>query len=138
MEWWVWLIVGLILFIAEYFIGSDFYLMFFGASSTVVAALTAVGLSGPLLTQVLLFCLLAFVGVFVLRRLIMRRATTDLDDLAGQTAIAVEDLVGDAVGKAEMRGTTWRAVNIGPTVVRKGQECQVIDVKGITLLVRVE
>ena len=138
MEWWVWLLLGLLLFIAEYVVGSDFYLMFFGASSTVVAALTAVGLSGPLWTQVLLFCLLSFAGVFVLRRLFMTRTTTDLDGLVGQTAIALEDLAGDAVGKAEMRGTTWKAVNIGPTVVRKGQRCQVQEVKSITLLIRGE
>ena len=138
MEWWVWLILGLILFTAEYAAGTDFYLMFFGAGSIVVAALTAVGLSGPLWTQLLLFCLLSFAGVFVLRRFVMKRATTDLDRLVGKTAIALEDLAGDAVGKAEMRGTTWEAINIGPTVVRKGQECQVHDVKGITLLVRVE
>jgi membrane protein implicated in regulation of membrane protease activity len=138
MEWWVWLLLGLLLFIAEYVVGSDFYLMFFGASSTVVAALTAVGLSGPLWTQVLLFCLLSFAGVFVLRRLIMTRTTTDLDGLVGKTAIALEDLSEDAVGKVEMRGTTWKAINIGPTVVRKGQRCQVHEVKSITLLIRGE
>ena len=138
MEWWVWLIVGLTLFIGEFFADSDFYLMFFGASATVVAALTAIGLSGPLLTQVLLFFLLSLIGVFVSRRLVMRRATTDVDELVGKTAIALEDLTGDVVGKAEMRGTTWKAVNIGPTVVRKGERCQVREVKGITLLIQGE
>ncbi len=138
MEWWVWLTLGLILFIAEFLIDSDFYLMFFGAGSTVVAALTAAGISGPLLTQALLFCLLSLVGVLVVRRLIMKRTTRDLDDMVGKTAIALEDLDGDVVGKAEMRGTTWRAINVGPTVLRKGQKCQVHDVKGITLLVRGE
>ena len=138
MEWWVWLIVGLTLFIGEFFADSDFYLMFFGASAMVVAALTAIGLSGPLFTQALLFCLLSLVGVFVLRRLVMTRATTDVDDLVGTTAIALEDLAGDVVGKAEMRGTTWKAANVGPSVVRKGQRCQVRGAEGITLLIRGE
>lgn len=134
----MWLIVGLILFIAEYLVGSDFYLMIFGASATSIAALSAIGLSGPLWTQALLFCLLSLIGVFVLRRLIMKRATADLDNMVGETAVALEDLDGETVGKAEMRGTTWKALNIGPTIVKKGERCQVRDVEGITLLIQGE
>jgi membrane protein implicated in regulation of membrane protease activity len=42
----------------------------------------------------------------------------------------------NAIGKAELRGSTWNARNVGETPITEDQRCRVESVDGLTLSVR--
>jgi membrane protein implicated in regulation of membrane protease activity len=48
----------------------------------------------------------------------------------------MDDLQPAGIGKAEMRGSTWNARNVGETVLRRGQRATVEHVEGLVLYVR--
>jgi membrane protein implicated in regulation of membrane protease activity len=48
----------------------------------------------------------------------------------------MDDLAPGAVGKAELRGTTWTAQNADDRPLARGQRCRVARVEGLTLLIR--
>ncbi|MBA2252940.1 MAG: NfeD family protein [Nitrospirales bacterium] len=58
--------------------------------------------------------------------------------MVGETAVLTEDLPPGAVGKVELRGTTWSARNAGQTVLTKGHRARVERVDGLTLLIKPE
>jgi membrane protein implicated in regulation of membrane protease activity len=59
-----------------------------------------------------------------------------VDALEGETAIVLDDLAPGAVGKAELRGTSWTAQNAGAAALSRGQRCRVVRVEGLTLFIR--
>jgi hypothetical protein len=62
----------------------------------------------------------------------------DVDSLVGETAVPLEDIPAGAIGKAEMRGTSWTARNVGAGALARGQRCKVERVEGLMLCVRSE
>jgi membrane protein implicated in regulation of membrane protease activity len=94
----------------------------------------------PLWGQLLTFSissviLLIFVRPYVVRKLGFN-ITHVVDSLVGEQAIAMSDMPVSAEGKAEMRGSTWTARNVGETPLTKGQRCVVEHVVGLTIHVR--
>jgi hypothetical protein len=59
-----------------------------------------------------------------------------MDTLEGELAIPMDDLAPGAVGKAELRGTSWTAQNADDRPLAKGQRCRVVRVEGLTLFIR--
>jgi membrane protein implicated in regulation of membrane protease activity len=59
-----------------------------------------------------------------------------VDSLVGEQAMALEDIAAGSVGKAEMRGSTWTAQNVGAVTLTKGQRCTVESVEGLTIRIR--
>jgi hypothetical protein len=62
----------------------------------------------------------------------------NVDSLVGETAVATEEIHLNAVGKAELRGTSWNARNVGDKPLVRGQRCVVERVEGLTIFVRAE
>ena len=142
MVWWSWLLFGLFLLILAVQAFGSFYLMFFGVGALLVGLLTGLGLvSTPWLEWVLFtglsVALLALVRARVLRSL-GTTASSKVDSLIGETAIVLDDIASNAVGKAELRGTTWTARNDSAISLRKGARCRVERVEGLTLGIRAE
>jgi membrane protein implicated in regulation of membrane protease activity len=79
--------------------------------------------------------LLLFVRPVVVRKLGFN-VTKVVDTLIGEQAVTLVDLPVSAEGKAEMRGSTWTARNVGETPLLKGQRCVVEQVVGLTIHVR--
>jgi len=77
-----------------------------------------------------------------LRGPILRRmSSTDssavaVDSFAGEQAVLLSDIAPGAEGRAELRGTTWSAQNIGDDPLTVGQKCTVERVDGLKLYVR--
>ena len=59
-----------------------------------------------------------------------------VDTLIGERALAIDDMPVAGFGKAEMRGSTWSARNVGETPLVRGQRCVVERVEGLLLHVR--
>jgi membrane protein implicated in regulation of membrane protease activity len=72
MEWWLWVILGFLMMVAELLTPGGFYLLFFGVGAVIVGSLDALGWAGPAWTQWLLFSLLSVVCLLVFRRPLRR------------------------------------------------------------------
>jgi len=142
MTWWIWILLGLALLVVEIAIPGGIIMLFFGLSAMIVGVLVALGVGGPLWLQAVLFSLLSVVSLLALRGPILRRMTsTDsaadkVDSFAGKQAVILSDIAPGAEGRAELRGTSWTAQNVGDSPLSAGQKCTVDRVDGLKLYVR--
>ena len=139
MIWWYWLLLGLLLLGAEMMTPGGFYILFFGLAALVVGAIAALDLVQGDSTQWLLFSGIAVASLLVFRGPLLARINAsevkhpDVDSMMGEIAIPVETLAVGAIGKVELRGTTWSAKNTGLTPLNKGQRSKVTGMDGLTL-----
>jgi len=139
MVWWVWVVLGFILLATEFASGS-MHVAFFAVGAFVVGILVGLGLDIPLWGQLLIFTGVSLFAFFFLRPIAVRKLKLNqkkvVDTLVGEQATAMEEIAPQAIGRAEMRGTTWSARNVGETVLNRGQRCVVADVEGLTIHIR--
>lgn len=143
MTWWHWLVLGLALVALEMAAAGGFYIIFFGVAALLVAALYAVGITGPLWLQALLFSVfsvgsLMFFRNRLLRMLKIRTGPTDIDALVGEVGTTLDDIDAGAVGRVELRGSMWTARNAGSVMLDKGRRCIVVRRDELMLFVRAE
>lgn len=144
MEWWIWVLVGLAMLVMEILTPGGFFILFFGVGALVVGALAGAGLVESEWLQWLLFSVVSVASLVLFRkRLLARfrgpeamapRAPTGV----GEIATLTEDLPPGAVGRAELRGTTWTTRSRATTALARGQRCRVMEVDGLTLWVEPE
>jgi hypothetical protein len=139
MVWWIWVLIGFALLAAE-FATTTLHIGFFAVGAFVVAILVGAGLNISLWAQILIFTLVTLFAFFFLRPLLMKKLRLNekkiVDSLVGEKAIALQDIAVGGNGKAEMRGTTWSARNVGETGLVEGQRCVVAAVEGLVIHVR--
>ena len=139
MTWWYWMVLGLALLAAEMTTPGGFYILFFGLSALLVGTLAGLDIVHTDWLQWLLFSLIAIGSLLVFRGPLLaringgRKGQPDVDTMVGEVAIPLETLAVGATGKAELRGTTWTAKNVGATTFSKGQRGKVTKVEGLTL-----
>jgi inner membrane protein len=142
MEWWTWILLGLVLLLAEVVTAGGFYILFFGVGAVIVGILSGMDLAGPLWLQIVLFPVLSVLSLWLFRDKVLhlthRGSRRDVDTLIGESAVAVDEIAVNGVGKAEMHGTSWNARNIGDKPLARGERCRVDRVDGLTLFVRAE
>jgi len=144
MIWWYWMLLGLVLLAAEMMTPGGFYMLFFGLSALTVGTLSGLGFVDVDWLQWLLFSGIAVASLLVCRRpllAMMRQGAVnmpDIDSMMGELAIPLESLAVGATGKAELRGTTWTAKNVGTAPLEKGQRGKVTRVEGLTLWITTE
>ena len=144
MLWWHWAVLGLFLAALEILTPGGFYLLFFGVGGLAVAALAWLGIGGPVWLQVLLFSVFSIISVMLFRnpllRMMQRKTSGHVATatLVGELAIPVTAIEPGAVGKAELRGTTWTARNNGAEVIQPGCRCKVIRIDGLVITIEPE
>ena len=146
MAWWAWMILGLLLTVAELLTPGGFYLIFFGAAALIVGLLDVIGIGLAAWIQWLLFSALSVAAIAFLRRPLVDRfsargagpggPTVDTDKLVGEVAVAAETIASGAIGRVEMRGAAWKACNRSAQALSSGQRCVVERIDGLTLDVR--
>ena len=141
--WWHWLVLGLALVALEIAAAGGFYVIFFGVAALLIAGLQFLGVAGPLWLQVLLFSLFSVASLLIFRGPLMRKLNAgdglaDMDTLVGEVGVALEDIAPGAIGRIELRGTTWTTRNAGFQPIAKGRRCTVIRRDRLTLFVQVE
>ena len=133
--------VGGFLMLATEIFTPSFFLLFFGIGAVFM------GFFQLLIPGVALWIeLLIFLGVSTLwlalfrRRLIAyiekKNPPKVVDSIQGEMAVALEEIGPAQIGKAELRGSTWNALNLGEVVVVKNQRCLVEKMDGLTLHIR--
>jgi membrane protein implicated in regulation of membrane protease activity len=139
MTWWIWVLIGFALLAIE-FASTTLHVAFFGLGALFVALLVGLGWHGPLWAQFLVFTAFSLVALLLIRPPLMRKLklneSKDVDTLVGEHAVAMDDIAIQGFGKAEMRGSSWNAQNVGTGPLKKGQRCTVESVEGLVIRVR--
>lgn len=142
VAWWLWMLLGIVLLVAELLTPGGFYIIFFGASALCVGLLKLSGFIDSLAGEGLLFAALAVAGLIFFRKPLLERfrhlrvPQTAVDSLTSEIAVACADIAPRSLGKVELRGTTWSAQNISTTTIPKNGRCRIDSVDGLTLNVR--
>ena len=144
MVWWAWIILGIACIAIEVHFTHDFSLFCVGVSAFIVAAITALGSGAPHWSQWIVFAILSVIVLLGLRKPLIGRfqahrgKDADFQYLVGEVATPDADLPANAVGRAELRGSSWSARNIEAVDLRKGQRCRVEKIDGLTVWLKAE
>jgi inner membrane protein len=143
MPWWGWLAFGAALLGAEIAVSTDFWL------ATVGAAALVMGLVLPLFdqddlprawVQWIWFAALAVLITGGFRRRLYERLVgrpPGLEpELVGESGVAIAPIAPGEEGSVELRGTTWKARNVGTEPLAARAPVRVTAVRGILLEVR--
>lgn len=141
--WWHWLVLGLLLAVAELATAGGFYLVFFGVGAILVGLLASFDVAGPVWLQILLFSVLSVGSLLLFRSRILQALQRDpqspeIDTLVGEIGATVDALAPGAVGRVELRGTVWSARNGTHAALIPGSRCRVVSVEGLLLHVEPE
>jgi membrane protein implicated in regulation of membrane protease activity len=142
MTWWMWMAGGLVLMVLELATPSGFFIMFFGLGALTIALLTAGGVVASGWLQWLLFTTVSLAYLLLFRGEVQARFQApppgDVDSLLGVLAVPQNTIQPGAVGKVEVRGSSWSARNVGSSVIAIGDRCVVVSIDGLLLGVRAE
>jgi len=138
MQWWLWMLFGMVLAILELQAPGSFFLLGIGLSAIAVGAIEGIGVGVPAWLQWLLFSLFAVVTVVLLRRYLRGKpahwtSEREIDSLVGQEVVIADEVPVGGVGKAELRGSIWSARSATNVTLAKGRRCRVVRVEGLTL-----
>lgn len=139
--WQLWIVVAIILFIAEAFV-PGFVLMCLGIGC--LFAVVPAALDWGLKMQILLFSIGTLVGFFGARPVFTRyfygkskHVRTNVDALTGETGQVVEAIdEHGASGRVLVRGDNWRAVSDSGEPIPAGRKVRVTRVEGNKLFVQ--
>lgn len=137
MSWWLWIVFGVVLLVAEVSVDAAFWLLFIGLSALIVGFGGLFGLTGGPVAQWLLFAGLSLVLLYFvrgrLRAVAMRRKGAPVKAVVGEDAIAVSAMAAGALGKATLRGAEWDARNVGSSEIPRGARVRVARVNQLVL-----
>ena len=138
MIWWYWILLGLALAAIELATPGGFFFIFFAVAALLLGVLELVGMLESDWVQWSLFSVISLASLVVFRKPLlqwMRRGERlgEVDSLVGEVAIAVGPMGSGQHGRAELRGSTWGARNVGRTALAPSERCRVIAVRGLEL-----
>ncbi|MEU7924969.1 NfeD family protein [Micromonospora sp. NPDC049801] len=137
----VWIVLGVVLAVAEIFTTTLFLIMF-GAGAFAAAGAAALG--APVAVQALVFAVVSALSLVVVRPVIKRHGRSALESgeqpfgveaIEGSTALVLERVDADH-GLVKIDGELWTARAYDTTqTFEPGQRVRVIKVRGATALV---
>ncbi|TWP49616.1 NfeD family protein [Lentzea tibetensis] len=136
----IWLIVGILLVIAEVLSG-DFVLVMLGAAALAAAGASALGAAD--LVSVLVFAASSLGLIVGARPVIKRRLQLGQhipmhhEALLGSKAVALS-LVDENGGQVKIGGDTWSARTLEGLVIEPGTAVTVVEISGATAVVLAE
>lgn len=137
MVWWQWIVLGIGLLGAELLIDAQFYLVFLGVSAVAVGVIDVVWAKSPVWSEWLLFSVFSIGTLLVFRGKIYQMLRGNFPDrgdgVVGESGIVDSAIEPGAVGRMELRGTTWRARNAGERILPQGSRARVESISGLTV-----
>jgi membrane protein implicated in regulation of membrane protease activity len=135
----IWLVVGVVLAVAELFT-LDFVLIMLGGGA--LAAALAAGLAAPVPVQLAVFALVSALGLVAVRPAIRRRlhkgadpAVMGVEAIEGSEATVIEE-VAQGRGLVKIGGELWSARPYDVTqTISAGTHVRVVEIRGATALV---
>ena len=142
MEWWQWIVIGVLFLGAEPLVDADFYLVFLGAAAALVGLVGLTPFALPFWGQVLLFAALSVSTLVLFRGRLYAKLRPPLPDrpegVVGEFAVAEEAIASGAAGRVTLRGSSWTATNASDGELAAGARARVLSAEGLTLTVRPE
>ncbi len=139
--WHIWILLGIAFLVIEV-ITAEFLLGTFAVGS--FGGSLAAYLGGSLPWQLTGFILVAMIAFFTIRPLLVQQLKrssdfrgTNVDALMGSTGRVLEEIDGDkGTGQVQIQGQTWRALSIDGEPIAEDSRVEVLDIRGIKLVVR--
>jgi membrane protein implicated in regulation of membrane protease activity len=139
-----WFLLGLALMLSELAL-PGFVIIFFGIGAWITALCIWLGISTAFNTQLVIFLVSSVLSLVLFRkqgkRYFQGRVSGKLDDVAklddvkGERAVVVEDIVpNNLAGKVEFHGTNWNA--IAEEEIKKGTPVEILGREDLTLRVK--
>src|SRR5687768_5454241 len=141
MTWWLCVMLGLALLGGGLLARAGFFLICFDIAAILVGLLALTDVVAAAWVQWLLLSVLSLVTLALFRRPLLEwlrphLAGKDVDNLTEDVAVALEPIAPGEIGRAELRGSPWQALNAGPAPIAVGQRCRVERVEGLMLHLR--
>ena len=141
MAWWSWIVLGVVLLIAEISVPGGFFMCFFGIGALILSPLVWSGLIVQDWVQWASFSVISLILLALCRKKLLdaipqKYNRSDTDTMVGGRAIAAGGINPDGNGKVQFRGTSWSAKNIGASIIESGSSCEIVSVDSLTLLVK--
>ena len=141
--WLVWLIVGIVLTLAEMLV-SGFVIIYFGVGALAAAAVAAIpGLRGNVPAQFAVFILVSLVLLFSTRKIVARiygsgsNVKVGSDWVVGKPAVVMETIAPhEGKGLVRVSHDQWRAETEDGSIIEKGEKVDVIRVEGTRVIVK--
>ena len=137
MPWWGWILVGALLLGSELVVTTEFYLAVFGAAALLVGLFGLLVFEFSEWQQWLGFAALSVVLLVTIRSRFAAMMSENegqvRDRVVGEVALVNELIAPGATGRAELRGTSWPARNVGATAIEAGSQARAVNVDGLTL-----
>ena len=136
------MILGLVLLACEMITPGTFYFMFLGISGLLTGLVAALAPDLPEWVPWLLFSLFSAISLVFFRKPLMEKFKLSgknahkVDSIVGESALALEDIAPGAIGKVELRGSSWSARNTGEQPIQRSERPRVERVEGLTLYIR--
>lgn len=135
-----WLVLLILLIVVE-ILTMGLTTIWFAGGSLIALIIAVAGLSP--LVQVICFCIISAVLLFVTRPIAMRyfnknREKTNIDSLVGRSAVVTVPIDNAAgTGEAVIDGMIWTARSISDTqTFAKGERVQIVRISGVKLMVK--
>ena len=143
MIWWYWVLLGLALAAIELATPGGFFFIFFAVGALLVGAIDLSGIVESDAIEWTLFTAVSIACLALFRKPLLRRmnrsGTNDaVDSLVGELAVAAEAILPGQYGRAQLRGSSWTARNVGGSPVAAGERSRVVAVRGLELDIRSE
>lgn len=141
--WWHWLVLGLLLVLAELATAGGFFVIFFGIGALIVGILAGFGVAGPPWVQLLLFSVISVSSLVLFRSRMLVWFQLDpqrpeVDTLVGEIGVVNDEVAPDGIGRVEVRGSAWSARNVSHSALPRGTRCRVVRVDGLMLEIEPE
>jgi membrane protein implicated in regulation of membrane protease activity len=138
----VWAFLGIVLVFVEFFI-PGLVIAFFGVGALIVALTTWMGITGSLISQLIVFMVSSVLLLILLRKFLKRTflgfskgdlATRNFNVEVGKIVSVIEYIQpGEVGGKVRYQGTNWSAQAAEP--IAPGESVRITGCENLTLLV---
>lgn len=138
----LWFLFGLALMLGE-IVTPGFVLVFFGVGAWIISLLLWMGVSITFTAQLFIFLIVSVLSLFAFRKYGKKyshgKVTTPenasvVDDIRGEKAIAISDILPLTGGKVEFHGTLWNAES--DVEIKNGAMVEVIERNNLILKVK--
>ncbi len=139
-----WFLLGLVLMLSELAL-PGFVIVFFGIGAWITALCIWLGVANVFNTQLVIFLVSSVLSLVLFRKqgknYFQGRVSGKMDDVAklddvkGERAVVVEDIVpNNLAGKVEFHGTNWNAT--AEAEIKKGTPVEILGREDLTLRVK--
>lgn len=141
--WYIWVIISILMFIAEIIVPTFvFFSLGIGCLASALASAFGVGL----IWGIIVFVITALVVFFGLKPLFFKflypkhgEIKTNVDALIGKIGVVSETIVPDCnKGRVIVGGEDWKAVSIDDEPIDKGQKVIIMKIEGVKLFVKLK